>query len=184
MYFPWFMNVDRWNVWGSVSAKLLKLLKLFRNSWLNNRTRDSTAALAARRQNTEGRPENKIEKTFYLGAISELLPEPWDQRMCGRKSELRQREKIILPICWKIFTNAVKSLNDSVYTSTLYCTSLILAWWGRARLWTACGWLSSWWCHWPRWPWRRRGCRRLSWCPGILRGSLNYIWYSWLIFFM
>ena len=61
-------------------------------------TRDNTAGQAARRQNIEGRPENQIEN-FVSDVIFELLPEPGDQRMCGRKSERRQREKIILPIC-------------------------------------------------------------------------------------
>ena len=69
-------------------------------------TRDNTAGQAARRQSIEGRPEKKIEKTFYV--IFELLPEPWDQRMCGRKSERRQREKIILPICWNIYKCSLK----------------------------------------------------------------------------
>ena len=30
-------------------------------------TRDNTAAQAGRRQSTEGRPENQIEKNFLLG---------------------------------------------------------------------------------------------------------------------
>ncbi len=81
--------------------------------------RDNTRARAARRQNTEGRPENEMA-IIVLGridAISDILPEPGDQRTCARKNALRQIGKIVLPICWK--TKQVKGrLNDNVlYTS-------------------------------------------------------------------
>ena len=47
-------------------------------------TRDNTAAQAARRQSTEGRPENQIEKTFYV--ISELFyPNPEIRGCVGEK---------------------------------------------------------------------------------------------------
>ena len=61
-------------------------------------TQDNTGARAVHRQSTEGRPDNEIEMTLLL-LLTVYLPEPGDQRMCARRSELRQHGKIVLSIC-------------------------------------------------------------------------------------